>query len=60
MRWMLNVGVKGRLILEFHDAAECISFSTRRYVRPNVGLKKSWDYSLEGSNFSPRAILLSL
>lgn len=58
MRGMLNIGIQRGLILEAHDATEGITFSPRRNVRAYVGLKKSRDLSLEGSDVFGRSVFL--
>ena len=58
MRWMLNVCVKSGLVLEAHDAAECVAFSSGRNVGADMSLKQSGDLSLEGSDRFPRSTLL--
>ena len=60
MRGMLNIGVKSGLVLEMHDAAKRVAFSSGRNVRAHVGLEKSGDLALEGSDFSRRFILSGL
>jgi hypothetical protein len=57
---VLNVGVEGSFVLELHDSAECISFSSRRNIWSYMGLKESRDYPLEGGNLFCGSVLLRL
>jgi hypothetical protein len=45
---MLDIRIKSGLVFELHDATECIAFSSRRNVGPDVSLEKTRDISLEG------------
>ena len=50
MRGMPNISVERRLVIETHDAAECVAFAAGRNVGANVSLKKAGNLSLEGGN----------
>jgi len=47
---MLHIGIERRLVLELHDAAKRIAFSSRRNIWAYMSLKKSRDHPLESGN----------
>ena len=59
MRRMLDIRVKGCFVLELHDTAKTIAFSSRRNIWAHMGLKKSGDQPLESGNLFRGPVLLS-
>ena len=59
MSGVLEVCLKGGLILEVHDATKCVALSSRRNIWSQMGLKKSGNYALESGDLLLGSILLS-
>src|SRR5580698_961110 len=59
MRRMLNIRVEGFFVLELHDAAKTVGFSSRRNIWAHMGLKRSGDQPWESGNLFCGPVLLS-
>jgi len=59
MSRVLEICVKGRLILEMHEATKCVALSSRRNICSQMGLKKSRNHPLKSADFFLGSILLS-
>jgi len=57
---MLNIGVQGGFVLEFHDAAERVSLAAGRDVCTSVGLQESGDHALKGKDVFLPSLFLSV
>lgn len=55
---MAVVGVEGRPVSEFHDAAELVSLRTWRDIDPYEGFDEAGDLPLQGPNLLNNALLL--
>jgi len=57
---MLNISLECSFVLELHDPAKRITFSSRRKICADMGLKQSRDYPLKSGNLFRGSLLLSL